>query len=206
MASRKRGFFLVLEGLPGSGKTTVGELLKELEWVFFPEVATLLGERGIPIGDRGDTSSDFLIFAEEFRRVKEIERHIGEGRNVVVDSYFPTDLAFAYARYKQNQSQCYSICLNLYLSAQTAGTILKPDLYVYFDIPLRASVERQTKRRNDEFTTLNVNLLRNVKKHLSYVHHTFESEIPVLKVDARKTSKEIIKDILNVVMRRQEKS
>jgi len=205
MTSKERGLFLVLEGLPGSGKTTVGELLKELGWVFFPEVATLLGARGIPIGDRGDTSSDFLIFAEEIQRVKEMERHVLEGKNVVVDSYFPTNLAFAFARYKQKQSLCYPTCLNLYLNAQAAGTILKPDLYVYFDIPLRASVKRQKNRKKDDFTTLNVKLLRDVKKHVSFVHEVFESEIPVFTVDARKTSEEIVKDILNFVEKRRKR-
>jgi len=183
----------------------VGQLLKAMGWVFFPEVATILGARGIPIGDRGDTSSDFLIFAEEIQRVKEMERHVLDGKDVVVDSYFPTNLAFAFARYKQKQSTCYPTCLNLYLNAQAVGTILKPDLYVYFDIPLRASVKRQKNRKKDDFTTLNMNLLRNVKKHLSFVHEVFESEIPVFTIDARKTSEEIVKDILNFVEKRRKR-
>lgn len=199
MAVSGRGFFLVLEGLPGSGKTTVGQLLEQSGWVFLPEVATILGERGIPIGDRGDTSSDFLIFSEEVQRVREIKQHISEGRNVVADSYFPTDLSFAYARYKQDQSKYYPRCLNLYLNALTAGTILMPDLYVYLDIPIKASIKRQRSRNKDGFTTLNVNILRDVTRHLLFIHQVFESEVPVLKVNARRNSKEVVKAILNAM-------
>ena len=206
MADRERGFFLVLEGLPGSGKTTVGRLLEQSGWVFLPEVATLLGGKGIPIGDRGDTSSDFLIFSEEIQRVREIKRHISEGRNVAADGYFPTDLSFAHARYKQNQSTCYPTCLNLYLNALTAGTILMPDLYVYLDIPIKDSMERQKNRKKDDFTTLNVNILRDVRRHLSFVHQVFESEVPVLKVNAQRDSKEIAKAILNAMERRKKVS
>lgn len=193
MAGRGHGFFLVLEGLPGSGKTTVGQLLEQSGWIFFAEVATILGERGIPIGDHGDTSSDFLIFSEEVQRVREIKQHISKGRNVVADSYFPTDLSFAYARYKQNQSTYYPTCLNLYLNALTAGTILMPDLYVYLDIPIKASMKRQRNRKKDDFTTLNVNILRDVRRHLSFVHQVFESEVPVLRLTLRETRKRSLK-------------
>ncbi|MFQ6080647.1 MAG: dTMP kinase [Candidatus Bathyarchaeia archaeon] len=206
MAGRERGFFLVLEGLPGSGKTTVGRFLEQSGWIFFPEVATILGERGIPIGDRGDTSSDFLIFSEEIQRVREIKQHISEGRNVVADSYFPTDLSFAYARYKQNQSTCYPTCLNLYLNALTAGTILMPDLYVYLDIPIKASMKRQRNRKKDDFTTLNVDILQDVRRHLLFVHQVFESEVPVLEVNAQRDAKEIAKTILNAVERHKKVS
>ena len=206
MTTKQRGFFLVLEGLPGSGKTTVGQLLEELGWIFFPEVATLLGAKGVPIGDRGDTSSDLLIFAEEFRRVEDIKRHILEGRNVVVDSYFPTDLSFAFARCKQNQSTCYPTCLNQYLNAQTSGAIPKPDLYVHLNIPLKDSVTRQRNRKKDDFTTLNMSLLRDVKRHLSFVHEIFEREIPVFRFDARKSQKEIVQAVLTFVERQHKGS
>ena len=131
MPAVKRGLFLVLEGLPGSGKTTICKMLEDLGWKVFPEVAAVVGASGIPIGDRGDTSSDYLIFIEEIRRLKEIEKSLVSAQKIVVDSYFPTDLSFAYARYMRKQSSAYPTCLSLYLNAWTTEAIPKPDLYVY---------------------------------------------------------------------------
>ncbi len=74
-----------------------------------------------------------------------------------------------------------------------------PDLYVYLDIPIKVSTKRQKNRKKDDFTTLNVNILRDVRRHLSFVHRVFESEVPVLKIDARRNSKEIMKAILNAI-------
>jgi len=202
MPAEKRGFFLVLEGLPGSGKTTICRMLENLGWKIFPEVATVLGASGIPIGDRGDTSSDYLIFIEETRRLKEIEKSLADGQNIVVDSYFPTDLSFAYARYIRKQSSAYPTCLSLYINAWTTEAIQKPDLYVYLYTPIETAVERQKYRNKKDFTTLNLDLLKNVDAHLRFIHEIFEKDVRSLRIDATKKSAEIVDEILKAAKSR----
>ncbi len=191
-----RGLFIVLEGLPGCGKTTVGVELEKDGWVFLRECATLLGEKGVPIGDRGVTSSDFLIVAEEFKRIREIRDTQRSGKNLVTDGYFTTDLSFAYARYMLKRSKSYPACLNMYLEALAAGTIPRPDLYVWFDIAMDAATERQEDRSQDEMTTFNRQMFRYVRKHFQFMHDVYEPDVQVLHVDGRKPVQEITKIIL----------
>jgi len=196
MPAVKRGLFLVLEGLPGSGKTTICKMLEDLGWKVFPEVAAVVGASGIPIGDRGDTSSDYLIFIEETRRLNDIKKSLVDGQNIVVDSYFPTDLSFAYARYMRKQSSAYPTCLSLYINAWATDAIPKPDLYVYLYTPIETAVERQRDRNKENFTTLNLDLLKNVDEHLHFIHEIFEKDVRVLRIDATKKSTEIVDEIL----------
>jgi thymidylate kinase len=203
MANRKLGFFLVLEGLPGSGKTTIGQILASREWTYFPEIATVLGKNEIPIGDRGTTLTDYIVFNEEIRRMAEIEKLISNGRDVAVDGYLPTDLSFAYARYKRHQSMSYPTLFSYYINALVQGNILKPNLYVFMEIPVAVSVERQRIRNNEMLTTLSLDVLQNVAKHLDYVHDIFESDVPVIRVNATKLQDEITEEILSAIQKRR---
>jgi thymidylate kinase len=203
MVKGKPGFFLVLEGLPGSGKTTIGRMLMSQGWTYFPEIATVLGKDKIPIGDRGTTLTDFMIFNEEIRRITEIEKLISNGKDVVVDGYFPTDLSFAYARYKRRQSTCYPTLLSYYINALAQGSILKPDLYIFMEIPPAISVERQLTRNDEILTTLSLDILQNVTRHLDYIHNIFESDVPVIRVNATKLQGELTQEILSAIQKRK---
>jgi thymidylate kinase len=192
----RRGIFIVLEGLPGCGKTTVGTALQNDGWVFLQECATLLAEKGVPIGDRGVTSSDFLIVAEELKRIREIREIQRAGKNLAADGYFTTDLSFAYARYMLKRSKSYPACLNMYLEALSTGTLARPDLYVWFDVPMDTATERQEDRYQDDLTTFNRQMFRYVKKHFQFMHEIYEPDVPVLRVDGRKPVDETKKTIL----------
>lgn len=195
----RRSFFLVLEGLPGAGKTTVGEFLSAHGWKFYPEVATTLAMKGVPVGDMGNSRTDLLIFSEEMRRASIFKKDLASGRKVVADGYFPTDLAFAYARFLAGSSNCYPQCLRRYLNAVHEDMIPFPDMYVHFKLPIGLSRKRQSMRGTKNLTTMKRFLLENVREHLYFIHRTIESSVRVVEIDATSQKDRIAHRILGLV-------
>lgn len=196
---KERGILVVLEGLPGSGKTSVGRLMSSYGWKFYPEVATTLAEKGLPVGDAGTTETDLQIFKEEIRRVREIGADLAKGFDVVLDGYFPTDLSFAYSRSQQGKSSCYVSLLEKYLQATRRGLLLKPDLYIYLDINTDVSVSRQQERHAPHLKTIDKKTLADVERHMRFMHEIFENDVPLVRVDATRSSGEVFQDVVKEV-------
>lgn len=195
----RKGFLLVLEGLPGAGKTTAGQSLVAHGWKFYPEVATTLAMKGVPVGDKGNTRTDQLIFSEEMRRVSNFKKDLAGGLRVVADGYFPTDLAFAYARFLSRTSNSYPECLRRYLNAAYEGKILLPDMYLHFKIPIGLSQKRQGRRGRKNLTTMRKRLLENVQEHLAFIHKAIEPSVPTVEIDAVSQKDQITRTILKLV-------
>jgi len=196
---RERGLLVVLEGLPGSGKTSVARLMISYGWKFYPEVATTLAEKGVPVGDAGTTETDLQIFKEEIRRLREVRHDLAKGIDVLLDGYFPTDLSFAYARSQQGKSRCYVDLLEKYLQATRKGLLLKPDLYVYLDINADVSVSRQQERHAPHLKTIDRKTLGDVERHMRFMHEIFENDVPLVTVDGTRSSGEVFQDVAHQV-------
>jgi len=148
------GFFLVFEGVEGSGKTLQLELLarhlreRGIEPLVTREPGgTRLGEgiRGLLLKD-GDPSPQaelFLYLADRAQHVKEVIRPaLREGRIVLCDRYYPSTLAYqGYAR---------GLDLNFVEKANDVATGgLKPHMVVLLDLPVEVALKRIRGRSLD---------------------------------------------------------
>ena len=174
-------------------------MMSSYGWKFYPEVATTLAEKGLPVGDAGTTETDLQIFKEEIRRVREISADLAKGVDVVLDGYFPTDLSFAYSRSQQGKSSCYVSLLEKYLQATRRGLLLKPDLYIYLDINTDVSVSRQQERHAPHLKTIDKKTLADVERHMRFMHEIFENDVPLVRVDATRSSGEVFQDAVKEV-------
>lgn len=182
LAGEARGRFLAIEGLPGSGKTTLGEAMERSGWVFMREVSvSVLDGEGVPIGDRGNEDTDRKIFAEDWKRMEKVRALLGEGKDVVADGYFPTTLAFAAARFKAGQSRCYAELLETYREAVRAGRVIRPTMYVRLVVPITLAIERQNSR-TESLNTINRSTLQEVEDNFIRVHDEVENGVPVLSL------------------------
>uniref|UniRef100_A0A6C0CFH6 Deoxynucleoside kinase domain-containing protein n=1 Tax=viral metagenome TaxID=1070528 RepID=A0A6C0CFH6_9ZZZZ len=92
------GKIIVLEGLPGIGKTTLGESLQahDSNYLFIPEVVNV-GKLKIYLADMQNKAADFQFDTqfETFVRLRQAAKHARAGRDVIVDRGLEGNLCFA---------------------------------------------------------------------------------------------------------------
>jgi dTMP kinase len=149
---RRRGFFLTLEGIEGSGKSTHARFLGEsLEAEGFRVFLTrepggtplgeelrrfLLGREDAPVPE----AELFLILAARAQHVRTVIRpRLERGEVVLCDRFSDATLAYQGGGRGLDRKRVEAA------NALAAGDV-RPDLTVLFDIPVEASLERVQHR------------------------------------------------------------
>lgn len=144
-----RGLFLVLEGIDGAGTTTQrGRLHAWLTQLGYPAHPTAEPSGG-PIGrlirqflgsldEPLEPRAMALLFAADRRDhiVREIRPQLDAGAVVLSDRYVLSSLAYQTTAGVPRE-----------VVAQANADILKPDLTLYFDLPVDVAAERRARRR-----------------------------------------------------------
>jgi dTMP kinase len=146
---RRRGRFIVLEGIDGSGTTTqLDRAVSFVQSLGFPAVATqepsrgpigrllreaLLGSLTMPDGTRMEGRTMALLFAADRRDhlQREIEPNLAAGTTVISDRYLMSSLA-----YQAEEADRDWV-------AQLARGVPQPDLTVLLDLPIEEAAKRR---------------------------------------------------------------
>ncbi len=189
---RKRGLFIVFEGIDGSGKSTHIKLLeKKLKQrgfqVFLTKeytdnpVGKLIDSYAVG-GDRSlSPETEALLFAADRREhTDEINRILDQNKTVISDRYIHSSLAYQGA---------------LGLSLEWIRTLnrfaLKPDIVLFLDIDPESSLKRLQEREQTVFEEAHyLKLVRNI--YLKFVE-----EGSIVKIDAEKSIDEIHHEIMS---------
>lgn len=144
-----RGRLIAIEGIDQSGKRTQAILLSKhlaskgyrvAVWDF-PDYGTPLGRllKAYLAGrNRLDYHTVHLIYAaNKWERAKELERVIGSGRNIIVNRYSPSNLAYGVA---------HGLPLDWLKSLENG--LPKPDMVFVLDIAPQSSFRRKAERRD----------------------------------------------------------
>ena len=137
--------FVVIEGLDGSGKSTVSQMLaKSLKAKLYKTPP----EEYEPIRAYVDSSSNryaemYYYLSSVFYASVQIKQMIDEGESVICDRYYHTTLA-AYADLLE--SACVDLWNNL---DQFLNGILQPDLVFFLDVTLEEERERRLLGRGN---------------------------------------------------------
>jgi len=194
-SQRYRGLFVVLEGIDGSGKTTIAKMLVErlrvmgynAEYTFEPtdsEIVELI--RGVYRAYR-DAYIDALAFALD--RLIHLKRRVipllEEGYIVVSDRYMYSSIAYQTASGAP-----------LEWVMEVNRWALKPDLAIYLDVdPLTGLKRRQSmESRFPEFEKLE--FIERVRR----VYLELVSRGLLVKVDASRPLEEVYKDVERLVV------
>ncbi len=146
------GKFITFEGIDGSGKSTQVASLAEKLCARGFDVLTTLEPGGTPLGKRLRAAfleteetvaplAELLLFAADRAQHVEflIKPAISEGKIVVSDRY--ADATFAYQGAGRGFSEA---TVNQVIQLATGN--LKPDLTLFFDLPVEAAFERMKSR------------------------------------------------------------
>ena len=190
---KKKGLFIVIEGLDGSGKTTQAALLAEklakTRDVFltaepsrgktgtFIRECCLYDERRLPI------ETEALLFAADRieHMYNEVKPALDEGKLVVCDRYIYSSLAY------QGSSG-----LSLDWIKTINARALQPDICIFIDVPPEKVIERLQRKKSVMETLETQRKVREV-----YLRYVEKGEL--VRVDGDKPVEQVAEELFRVV-------
>jgi len=183
--------FVVIEGIDGTGKTTLCRFLAEKLIQEGREVVTTAEPTDGPIGElirrRGfDPKAEALLFAADRScHTADIEKWLSQGKVVISDRYYVSSLAYQSASSED---------LAEWVAAINEPVIREPDITVVLDIDPAEGLGRISSRgENSRFEA--VGYLTRVREN--YLRIAGEKGYPVM--DASRDRKETLAEIMKMI-------
>ena len=191
----KRGFFICIEGLDTSGKTTQARRLvrnlrrRSFEAVYTTEpssgeIGRLIRSRILQRRKRVPSIVEALLFAVD--RIDHVERRIKlalqEGKVVVCDRYVFSSIAYQGAT-----------GLNMKWIEEINRAVIPPDLAIYLDVPAEVVVKRMKRKRS-------VMERLQVQRRVQEVYMKLVQSGRLTPINANRPADEVSKNILEVTL------
>ncbi len=192
---RRPGFFICIEGLDASGKTTQARRLvrnlrrKGFEAVYTTEpssgeVGKFIREHILQRRKRVPSVVEALLFAAD--RIDHVERKIKpalqEGKIVVCDRYVFSSMAYQGAA-----------GLNVRWIEEINGSALPPDLAIYLDVPMDLLIKRM-KRKRSVMETLEV------QRKVQEIYMKLVESGRLVPINGNRPVDEISRNVLEIIL------
>lgn len=176
---------IVLEGLPGAGKSTILRML-EKDYHCVSELSNS--------DQLVDTSeSDYMSY--DLAKIKSARN---SGKLAFVDRGYPSTLAWNHALMVVNgESEYYSLLSRLEV-AKREGHV-SPDLYVYLTISPELSLSRKLRKASQADIWTQKKYLEVTAKYYPAYFYAIEPDVPLVTIDGTLAIEEIIKIIIGAV-------
>ena len=197
------GLIVAFEGLPGCGKSSVARevAMRIGDCVVMPEVSEMAASRGFEVADRASIGTETWFLTQYYTRGTEAARLRDEGRTVIMDRNYASSLAFGFANFVASNNPSIFMHFPSYIVNKAVGTLVKPDAYVFFRIPVPVSVRRQDSREEmrEELRTGSLGVLRDCERFYRAFFTILEPEVPLFEVDATRPKEEVLEEVLRIL-------
>ena len=197
------GLIVAFEGLPGCGKSSIiREVAKRLQGcVVQPEVSETAAQGGFEVADRTSIGTESWFLTQYHTRGKEAEGLRDEGKLVIQDRNYASGLAFGFANFVASENPGFFLHFPSYVMNKALGTLVKPDAYIYFEIPVPESVRRQDAREEmrEELRTGSAQVLRHCERFYRAFFSILEPEVPLYRVDATRSKQSVLDEVLEIL-------
>lgn len=192
------GAFIVLEGIDGSGKTTVSRRVAEelRSKGMRVEVTAEPTHEGIGAfirsGDAGKVSqrAESLLFtADRYEHTAEIARMVSEGAVVICDRYYASTIAYQSARLDGDSADI------AWLRGLCEPFISEPDAVILLDIDPDASMSRVEVRGEAGSKFEEIGFLRQVRSAYLGLAEDYGYSV----VDASRSADEVFDDVMTII-------
>src|SRR3989344_3802901 len=198
-----RGKFIVIDGGEGAGKTTVLKAAKEIFGrkvliTHEPGGSPLAEEvRNLILSEKGKEASAETHFALNWayrhdHLKKIIEPALKKGITVISDRCDSS--TYTYQIFAQKAPQLKNLFWDI---RKIYFRDTKPDLYVFFDVDPKVSLERVAKRKGEQTHFDNQKLDFHKRVRLGF--REFLKKVPHKVIDANKTLEEVKKDFISII-------
>ncbi len=188
-------FFTVIEGIDGSGKTTVIARMKEYMESYGRKVKITAEPTKSAIGDFVASSDNLppeaealLFTADRACHTKDIIQWMDSGFDVISDRYYASTLA-----YQSASGMDYE-----WLYAVNSGVIRKPDVCILLDIDPSVSLERVNRRGESVSRFEKLEYLKKVREIYLRTAERFGFTV----IDASRPQDEVFEDIVSLIRER----
>jgi dTMP kinase len=206
----KRNFFIALEGLDGSGKTTQVKLLaekfKENGYAIYTTAEPTTSRIGLMIKDifkhkmEADHRTIAALYAADrlehlLNKTDGILKRLEEGYTVLTDRYYFS----SYAYHAVHMSMDWVIQAN-----SLSATLLRPDLNIFIDTSPELSMQRLHRGRSSIELYETIDNLKQVRNKYFEAFETLREEEKIFISDGNRSPEEIANDIWKEVSKMAE--
>ena len=192
---RMRGTFIVIEGIDGSGKTTLAERLASGKdaWLTAEPTKGPLGRmlRSGELGDIPPAAEALLFAADRAIHTAEIERELAKGRWVICDRYAGSTVAYQSASMEGNADWDW-------LNSMQKHSVIQPDAVILLDMDPEESMARVGSRGEELSRFEKLEFQRRVRK----AYLDLAQQYGYIIVDAARPPEDVYRDVVSELQSR----
>lgn len=185
-------FIIALEGLPGSGKTTLVNLLRQRLSTSLRTVPQIIYS-----GKRRTQFSVQYYLENDVRKCARAERFKAKGFSVIMDRCVLSTLAYTATLDKFKNTKNYQYVVSQFFQFVRKGKLNLPDICIYIKITPATSVARKRRNRRHYYVWNDQQFLRTMDRHSQVRLRSFKCRAKF--INGNQSFSKVLSDVRSVV-------